>query len=168
MVATVVEVGGTSEHHVAHGGRRPELAVGRGLLDSRSEVHGDTGDVEVITDLDLPGVHAGADLDAESGELVAQRTTTIDALRRCIEHDQQPIAGALDHSATVVIDQLASKPVVVIEHGAPRGVAERARRAGRVDDVGEHDGRETTRGQPLDRRARQELEHRIDDRSPTR
>lgn len=76
-----------------------------------------------------------ADLDAESGELVAQRTTTIDALRRCIEHDQQPIAGALDHSATMVIDQLASKPVVVIEHGTPRGITERARRAGRVDDV---------------------------------
>lgn len=57
VFATVVEGGGTAKHHVAYGGRRPELAIGRGLFDSRREVHGNAGDVEVVANFDLPGMH---------------------------------------------------------------------------------------------------------------
>ena len=67
-MAAVDEGGAPAEHHVANCRRDPQLAVGRLLLDASRKVHGNTSDVTIVEKLDLTGMRANANRDADVGE----------------------------------------------------------------------------------------------------
>ena len=136
------KVGGAAEHHVAHRRRRPQLAVGGGLLDPGREVHRDPRDVAVVVDLDLARVHTGADRDVDRRQVAAHRSRAVDALRRTSKTASRPSPVLFTARPPCVVDQLAGDAVVLLEHRAPRRVAQLRRPLRRADDVGEQHGRE--------------------------
>src|ERR1700730_10008437 len=115
MFAAVGERRGAAEHHVAYGRRRPQFAIGRGLFHASRKIDGDAGDVEVVADLDLACVHTRAYLDTEVAHLAAQRDTAPPPLRRHVEDRDQTVARALDHTAGMLVDDLASQAVVLVD-----------------------------------------------------
>ena len=80
-------------------GLRHEHLAGRGLSgDAGGDLHREAADA-VPLELDLAGVHPGADADAERPERADDRAGAADGARRAVEGGEDPIAGSLDLAA---------------------------------------------------------------------
>jgi hypothetical protein len=66
-------------------------------------MHGDAADV-VLAQLDLAGVQARPELEADAGQLVAKRGGTVDRSSGAVEGGQDPVAGRLDQPAVELLD----------------------------------------------------------------
>ncbi|GIK78525.1 MAG: hypothetical protein KJ006_00840 [Thermoleophilia bacterium] len=98
----------------------------------------DAGDV-AVEKLDLAGVDAAPELDAELAHAGGDRARAAHRARRAVERGEEPVAGRLDRPAAMLADQLAGDPVVAGEELAPLRISERLGPLGRADDVGEGD-----------------------------
>ena len=91
--------------------------------------------------LDLAGVHAGPDLEAERPDRVADRRGAADRPRRAVEEREEAVAGGVDLPPRKRASSRRTSGRAV-EQVAPALVAELGGALGRADDVGEQDGRE--------------------------
>ena len=92
--------------------------------------------------LDLPGMEAGSDLEAQGAHAVADRLGAPDRARRAVEGCEEPVAGDADLAPPVLTQSASDDVVVVREQFLPPPVAELDRALRGADDVGEEDGRE--------------------------
>jgi len=88
---------------------------------------------------DLAGVQAGANLESERLERVAERACAANRPARAVEGGQNAIAGGPDEVSAVLFDGGAGDDIVAVEQVAPRTVAKRREVFGLPDEVGEED-----------------------------
>src|SRR5829696_1979284 len=123
---------------VADGPGDEDLPGGGLAEDAGGDVDGDPADV-VAADFDLAGVQAGADLEVDVAELLAEADRAGDGPPGAVEGGQEAVAGRLDHPPAPLLDQAAADVVVDLEQVPPAAVAELAGPLGRGHDVGEQD-----------------------------
>src|SRR6266545_7499610 len=104
------------------------------------DVDGDAADV-VVAELDLSGVQAGADLDAESTHIVADAGSATNGACGAIERRKKSVTRRLLLTAAETNKLLAHQRVVLLEEALPSLIADAGRELGRADDIGEHDRR---------------------------
>ena len=80
------------------------------------------------------------------GEAALDRDRSFDGTVDVVECEEEPVTGALDQLAAVLGDDRPHRLVVPAHHPAPRVVAERLGKAGRVDDVREDEGTQRSHG----------------------
>jgi hypothetical protein len=76
-------------------------------------------------------------LQAESGDRVADGTGTPNGPSRCVEGGEHAVTRGLDLPTSVPLKVCSHDRVVGVQEGAPRSIADRAGALGRPDDVGE-------------------------------
>ena len=109
-----------------HGRGREDLAGIAESADPGADVDGHPTDVGA-DHLDLTGVEAGAEPDAEVVDALAELGCAADGAGRAVERGEEAVPGALDRDAAVGADELAGDPVVILEQAR----ASRGRRARR-------------------------------------
>lgn len=77
---------------------------------SSSDGHGDAGDL-LVKQFALPRMQAGADLDAEFTDPVANRTRAANGPGRSVEDREEPVAGGVKLSAAEA-GELSGRPFV--------------------------------------------------------
>src|SRR3954453_9280409 len=90
----------------------------------------------VAAPLDLPDVHAGADLDTSVSQSVAQARAATQRIARTIEGDEQPVTGRVDESSTVSVEDALRDRVMDVERRRPPPISQFDGSVGRSDDVG--------------------------------
>src|SRR5688500_10516497 len=123
MAAAVVEAEARAGREVAHRCRHEDLARVGCRLDPGGDVDGETADVSGA-DVALAGVEAGADLQAEAGELVTDGPGALDGPGGGVEGGQEAVAESLDLLALPAPELLADDGVVLFQQRPPGGVAE--------------------------------------------
>src|SRR5262249_47071183 len=91
---------------------------------------------------DLPGVEAGADLDAQRLHAGGNGLRAPDGASRAVEGCQDAVAGVLHEPSTVPLQFSTDDGVVLVEEVLPPPVPDLGRAYGGGDDVGEQDGGE--------------------------
>ena len=109
----------------------PASAATRG-----ADVHSDTAHV-VAPPLDLARVEAGAHVQTERLEVLANGERALDRSSRSVERRQEAVANCLHLGAAVAVELATHRRVVTVEQLAPGSVAELAGPLRGVDDVGE-------------------------------
>src|SRR6185312_6684925 len=103
------------------------------------DVHGQAG-VVVADDLDLAGVHARPDLEADRADGAANRGGAPNRPGRAVERCEDAVPGAVDVTTAEAGELPGNGVVVCLQQLAPTAVAERRRPLGGADDVREEDG----------------------------
>src|SRR5829696_7242523 len=103
---------------VADGPGDEDLPGGGLAEDAGGDVDGDPADV-VAADFDLAGVQAGADLEVDVAELLAEADRAGDGPPGAVEGGQEAVAGRLDHPPAPLLDQAAADVVVDLEQVPP-------------------------------------------------
>src|SRR5205823_2394412 len=105
----------------------------------------------------LPGVQAGADLDAELADALSDGTRRAHSARRSVEACEESVSGGIDLLPPEA-HQLAADPVVVgIDEVVPPAIAKCQGPLRRADDIGEQHRRKHSIVAGSPPRARQEL-----------
>jgi hypothetical protein len=104
--------------------------------DPRPYVHSDTPYV-VAGPLDLPGVQAGPDLDAEWPNGRDYRLAAANASGGAIERGQEAVTSCIHLDAAMERELRSHTPMVLLEKVPPANVPELGRTCRRADDVGE-------------------------------
>ena len=138
MGPAVLQGDAGADHQVADGPGDQDLAGAGGGHDAGADVDGDPADV-VVADVELPGVEAGPDLDADAAQLGPEGQGAADRPAGPVEDRQDAVAGALDPPAALAADQPPGRLVVGVQQLPPPLVAGRLGPLGRPDDVGEQD-----------------------------
>src|SRR5215211_3599369 len=112
-------------------------------------------------ELNLAGVNAGADFEAELGDGIDRAMSAGDGPRRTVEGGEESVAGAANLPAAVAGKLGADGGVVGVQQGAPAAVTELGRARGGLDDVREEDGREDTLGRRVDTTLGEEALHPV-------
>ena len=86
--------------------------------------------------LDLAGMEAGPNADAQRFQSVPDGKCTPDGASGPVEGGQHAITGEFDQSAAMLIDDGSDHRVVTVEEAAPPMVSNRDGVFGRADDVG--------------------------------
>jgi protein kinase-like protein len=135
----VLELQAGPRHQVAHRGADQHLArAGQGRHPG-ADVHGDAPD-RVAGHLDLTGVQARPDLDAERLYAADGGGRAPDGAARTVEHGEEAVTGRVDLAPPETGQLTAHERVVALEQVPPRPVAVLDREPGRPHDVGEQDG----------------------------
>src|SRR6185369_10707 len=93
------------------------------VADARGDVHGHPADV-AADELALPGVQAGADLDAQAADRGDDGARAAQGVgRRALERGDVAVADGLDLAAAVALDLAADRAVVGGQQVAPAPVA---------------------------------------------
>jgi hypothetical protein len=92
--------------------------------------------------LDLTGVHAGPDLEADGRHGPTDRDGAAYGACRPVEGGEEPIAGGIDLAAPETSQLFANDGVMPLKQLLPGSIANGARVLGGPDDVGEQDGGE--------------------------
>src|SRR5687768_7186846 len=95
VLAAVLEAQAGPRHEVGHGGRDADLAGARGSGHPGADVHGDPADV-VADQLALAGVQPRPDLQAETGDRLADGGGPLDRARGPVEGGERTVARRLD------------------------------------------------------------------------
>jgi hypothetical protein len=85
-------------------------------------------------------VQSEANSQAQWSRCVSDGAATLDCPARAVESCEEAITCGLDLCATEELQLSSDHLVVSVKAFVPSGVTDRAREAGRIDDVGEHDG----------------------------
>ncbi len=96
----------------------------------------------VAANLALTGVNTDSNLDADVVQAFSHSPAKSNGPARPVERSEEPIAGRVHLSSTKPCELPANLAIVSIQHRPLAAVSELSRSAGRVDDVGEHQGRE--------------------------
>src|SRR5262249_35983850 len=135
------------------GRARDEDVAGAGeRRDARRRVHGDAADLSA-GELDLAGVEADPDADAELGDRGVHFRCRAHRPRRAVEEREEAVAGGVDLAAAEAPDHAADPVVVLLHQMGPGAIAEALDSRGRADDVAEHHGREYAFAEVLGRQA---------------
>src|SRR5512132_1737407 len=105
MDAAVLQGDIGSNDQVAHGPGGENLPRPRGGHHPSRDVDGDPTDA-VAAQLDLAGVQARPELQADAGQLVPEGDRTADRAAGPVEGGQDAVAGGLDQPAVELLDQL--------------------------------------------------------------
>src|SRR5437868_1933479 len=124
MRSTVVERDPRTRDEILHRPRDEDLTRSRERRDAVRDVHADAANI-AISQLHLPGVHAGADLDIEYPHPVADVSCGVDAGRRTHEGGEHTVAGRLDEPAAGLSYPLGDHGIVLVEHRPPAPVTHR-------------------------------------------
>jgi hypothetical protein len=128
-----------------------------------ADVYGDATDV-VAAMLDLAGVDAGSDLQAERPDRLLDRLRAADRSRRAIEGGQHAITGRLDLSATVPVQLTSNDSVVTVQKLRPMLVSQARSDLGGANDVGEQHSRQHPAGFRRREPSGEKLFDRVEDR----
>src|SRR5262249_39540859 len=140
VLAAVGEVDPGADDEVLDGAGDEHLTRLRERADARADVDREPADV-IADRLALAGVQAGAQLEPQSLQLVANRERAADRARRTVERREEAVAKRLHRPAAVTHELVATERVVALEQRAPGAVTEPSGGGSRADDVGEEDGR---------------------------
>src|SRR5680860_392325 len=162
VLTTVVELEARARDQVLDRARHDDLRRLRDRGHPLTNVDRHAADV-VPADLDLAGVQADPDLQAQARSRVADGTAAADRARRPVEGGQKAIPHRLHFAALERLQLVADGRVVSIEEVLPPTIAEGRRSFGGADDVGEHDGGEDPVGIGPDPHPGQELSNLLDD-----
>ena len=110
--------------------------------DARADVHREAADVVTGEQFAFAGVQAGADLQVEVADAVADGGRAADRAAGAVEHGERAVAERLHEPPAMALDLLAHQAVVALQQGPPGAVAELRGTLGRADDVGEQHRRE--------------------------
>ena len=130
-----------TDDEVLDRGRHQDVARSCEGRDPCTDVDGDPPDIG-IGQLDLARVQAGAHLQADGADGLADSRGASDRSGRSIEDGQEPVAGRLDLAAAVSVQLGPYGEVMRRKERSPTLVAELGSTAGGVDDVREEHGRE--------------------------
>src|SRR5581483_4818707 len=120
------------DEHLARAGERG---------DPRARVDGDPRHL-AFGQLALPGVQAGAHLEAELPHRLNDRTRAADRPRRPVEGGEEAVPGRVQLTAAEAGELAAYELVVAREQLPPGAIAERGRTLAGRDDIREQDGRQ--------------------------
>ena len=95
-----------------------------------------------VDEVDLAGVQAGSNVDADRAEELVDRLCASDRAGGTVEGREESVTGRLHLSSFEPVERSADEPVVLGEELSPSGVSDLGRAVCRADDVGEEYGRE--------------------------
>src|ERR1700694_4191429 len=102
-------------------------------------------------------MQAGANVQVELAELVADGDGAADGATRTVERGEHSVTERLDEPPPVALDLLADERIVPLEQCAPAAVAQLGRARGRTDYVGEQHCRQHAVAENGSSHTRQEL-----------
>src|SRR5262245_49470060 len=124
---------------IPHGLRNQDLPGSRERSDSRTGRHGDPAQLAVHP-LTLAGVEAGADLQTQCANALADRESALDCAPWPVESSEEAVSGGVQLLATEAGQLRSNDRVVTVEESAPARVAQLGGLVRRADDVREKDG----------------------------
>src|SRR6266513_2344157 len=120
--------------------RNEDFARSRKSRDPSADVHGDATDITILSLLQLAGVLAGPDFQADCPECIANRLGAGDGPRWSIEQDQGAVPSCLDQLSTIALDLAVQDPVVRLEKVPPAEIADARGNRCRPHDVRKEHG----------------------------
>jgi hypothetical protein len=108
---------------------------------ARADMDGNSGDV-VAAAIAFAGVHSCAHIQAKLAVAIDRRDRAPDRAGGHVEGGEDSVARRVDLAATKTHERSADALIVRLEQVAPGIIADFGQDRGRIDDVGEHDGRE--------------------------
>src|SRR5579872_1578220 len=136
VLSPVAEVQAGARDKVLHGSRYKDFTCRGRCGNARSNVDGDPLHVPVVG-LDLAGVQAASDVNAQRMDSLGDRTSTTDCPSGSVESGKKPVAQRLDLAATVARQFASDRCMMRIEQIMPALVADLLGSRGRADDVRE-------------------------------
>lgn len=125
-----------SQHEIAGGAGHQHLTPPGFRRHTRTDVERDPRGF-AAPDLALAGMNAGTNLEAEIAHAVLHRDRRTQSMRRDVEHDHEPVAGALQHSTPETGGAGPNQVVMALSQLEPTVVAELDRAGSGIDDVRE-------------------------------
>jgi len=123
VFAPVLELDPRASDKDRHGSGREEFAGGGVVQYSGGHVDADPSDV-FAPELDLAGMQASPDPDAQRSQRVPDRACTPYGAAGPVEGGQHAITGEFDQSAPMLIDDGSDHRVVTVEEAAPPMVSD--------------------------------------------
>src|SRR5439155_674870 len=136
MGSTVHEFDPGADHQVPHRARDYDLTGPGNRRHPRPDVHGDAS-YPVPHELDLPGVDAGPDFQAQWPEGIDDVLGAPNCSGGAIEAGQEPVARSVDLPAAEPLQRAMNDGVVTLQQLLPGPITERADLGRRTHDVGE-------------------------------
>jgi hypothetical protein len=139
VLASIVELDAGSGDEVMHRAGHKDLVRLGQARDSLADVNGDAADI-VSDELDLTGMEASSNLDAEIANGVRNGSGSADGTSRTVEDGKKAVARRLDLPASVTEQLGAHHLVMGGEQVPPLAIAEPSRLLSGLDNVGEQHG----------------------------
>ena len=128
-------------HQLAHRAGHQDFPWRRQVHDPRCYVNGDATDISSVP-LDLAGMNACANLEAQLLNHVPDGPSTADRSSRAAEYREEPVPSGGDLATLKPVNFAAGASVVFGEKFAPGVIPEFDRSLSGTNDVGEEDDRE--------------------------
>src|SRR5438874_10522498 len=141
MNAPVLEAQARASHEITHCARHHRFARLRFRRNASRNVYGNSSDV-VALHLNFASMQTAAYSDAKWSHRFGNRGSASHRSRRAVKSRHKPVAEIFDFMPSKSRDLLPHRLVMEIEQRAPFAVAEFASPLCRIDNVGEHNGRQ--------------------------